>query len=193
MGNVIFGMTMSLDGYVHDRNGSVEHLYADLVLGNVHDESIQTNAVMQEAVRCTGAVVMGKHAFLMAEDPDSYAESYEFQVPIFVLTTTPPANHPKENDQLTFTFVTDGIAAAITQATAAAGGKDVTIIGGASTGQQALRAGLVDELHIDLMPILLGGGLRLFDALEPDQIRLERIQVTELPAGRTHLRFRTVH
>ena len=83
---------------------------------------------MQEALRSTGAVVMGKNAFLMAEDPDSYADTYEFQVPIFVLTGTKPEKTPKENKNLTFTFVTEGIEAAISQAQAAAGGKDVTII-----------------------------------------------------------------
>lgn len=90
MGKVIFGLTMSLDGYINDRNGSVEQLYSDLAVGNVQDESMQNNEVMQEAIRSTGAVVMGKNAFLMAEDPDSYADSYEFQVPIFVLSGTEP-------------------------------------------------------------------------------------------------------
>jgi len=192
MGKVIFGLTMSLDGYINDRNGSVERLYSDLAVGNLQDDAIQNNQVMQEAMRSTGAVILGKNAFLMAEDPDSYADSYEFQVPIFVLTGTKPEKNPKENENLTFTFVTEGIEAAISQAKQAAGGKDVTLIGGASTAQQALRAGLVDELHIDIMPVLLCGGLRLFEALGTEQIRLERMAVVELPAGRTHLRFRIV-
>lgn len=89
------------------------------------------------------------------EDPDSYADTYEFQVPIFVLTRTKPEKPPKENENLTFTFVAEGIEAAISQAKEAAGGKDVAIIGGASTAQQALRSGLVDELQIDIMPVLL--------------------------------------
>ena len=192
MGKVIFGLTMSLDGYINDRNGSVERLYSDLAVGNLQDDAIQNNEVMQAAMRSTGAVILGKNAFLMAEDPDSYADSYEFQVPIFVLTRTKPEKNPKENENLTFTFVTEGIEAAISQAKQAAGGKDVTLIGGASTAQQALRAGLVDELQIDIMPVLLCGGLRLFEALGTEQIRLERMAVVELPAGRTHLRFRIV-
>ncbi len=126
----------------------------------------------------------------MAHDPDSYAGNYEFQVPIFVLTHTVPHRRPKETAQLTFTFVTDGIERAVQQAKAAAGPKDVTIIGGAMTAQQCLDAGLADELHIDIMPVLLGGGLRLFEALATEQIRLERMNVVALPAGRTHLRFR---
>ena len=109
---------------------------------------------LREAIQQTGAVVMGRNAFAMADDPDFYAETYEFQVPIFVLTHTLPKKQPKENDQLTFTFVTDGIASAIKQAKVAAGAKDVTVIGGASTIQQCLQAGLADELQIDIMPVL---------------------------------------
>ena len=74
----------------------------------------------------------------------------------------------------------------------AAGDKDVNIIGAANTAQQVLKAGLADELHIDIMPVLLCGGLRLFENLERDSIRLERIKVVELPGGRTHMRFRII-
>ncbi len=185
MGRVIVGMTLSLDGYIHDRRGSVGALYVDL-------DTLGMTEPMQEAIQNTGAVVMGWNAFAMAKDPDSYAGNYEFQVPIFVLTHTVPPRQPKETDQLAFTFVTNGIEPAIEQAKAAADPKDITIIGGASTAQQALKAGLVDELHIDIMPILRCGGLRLFEALGTEPIRLERIMVIELPAGRTHLRFRLV-
>lgn len=182
MGKVIVGMTMSLDGFVEDRQGSVGALYPDL-------ETLRDTEPLREAIQHTGAVVMGWNAFAMAQDPDFYAGNYEFQVPIFVLTHTPPDKWPKETDQLTFTFVTDGIESAITQAKDAAGDKDVTVIGGASTVQQCLSAGLADELHLDLMPVLLGDGLRLFEAIDPEQIRLERLKVLELPGGRTHLRF----
>ena len=95
-----------------------------------------------------------------------------------------------ESYDLTFTFVTGGIESAIEQAKAVAGDKDVTIIGGASIAQQCLRVGLVDELHIDIMPVFLGGGLRPFEGIRVGQIQLERLMVMELPAGRTHLRFR---
>jgi dihydrofolate reductase len=147
---------------------------------------------MVEAIRDTGAVVMGRSTFAMADDPDAYAGSYEFQVPIFVLTHRPPHKHPKEAGGLTFTFVTDGIQSAIAQAKAAAGGKDVTIVGGTSTIRQALDEALVDELHIDLMPVLLGDGLRLFADSGGEQRKLERLKVLALPGGRTHLRFRVL-
>jgi dihydrofolate reductase len=76
------------------------------------------------------------------------------------------------------------------QAKAVAGDKDITVIGAANTARQCLRAGLADELHIDIMPVLLGGGLRLFEDIDPKQIQLERLAVIELPGGRTHLEFR---
>lgn len=185
MGKVIVGMTMSLDGFVQDRAGSVAALYVDFA-------TLRESAPMQDAMQQTGAVVMGWKTFAMAEDPDSYAEHYEFQVPIFVVTHMPPARPPKENAALTFTFVTDGLPSAIAQAKRAAGNKDVTVVGGAQTIQQCLRAGLADELQVDLMPVLLGDGLRLFAALETDNIRLERLKVLALPGGRTHLCFRIV-
>ena len=182
MGKVIVGMTMSLDGFVQDRGGSVGALYPDF-------DTLRDTEPLREAIQHTGAVVMGSKAFAMAQDPDFYAAHYEFQVPIFVLTHVVPQRRPKETDQLTFTFVTDGIESAISQAKVAAGDKDVTVIGGASTIQQCLNAGLADELHIDIMPVLLCGGLRLLEAIDTEQISLERIEVLELPAGRTHLRF----
>jgi dihydrofolate reductase len=179
---------MSLDGYISDSNGSLDRLYSDMAVGNVEHESVQSYEVMREAIRDTGAVVMGKNAFLMAEDPDLYADNYEFQVPIFVLTRQVPQEKPKENENLTFTFVTEGIESAIAQAKAAAGDRDVQIIGGASTAQQALMSGLVDELQIDIMPVLFNDGLRLFENIDAD-IELEKIRVVDMPV-RTHLSFR---
>src|SRR3989304_2351819 len=140
MAKVILGMTMSMDGFINDRSGSVEALYPDLA-------ALRNTEPLRESIQNTGAVVMGRNAFAMAEDPDSIAGTYEYQVPIFVLTHQAPKRHPKENDRLTFTFVTNGIENAIKQAKAAAGDKDVTVIGSASTAQQCLKAGLADELH----------------------------------------------
>ncbi|WKZ35970.1 MAG: dihydrofolate reductase family protein [Anaerolineales bacterium] len=185
MSKVILGTTISLDGFINDRNGSVNPLYTDLVGWLETDLGI-------ESIQNTGAVVMGRNSFAMAEDPDWFAGNYEYQVPIFVLTHHAPKKHPKETKQLTFTFVTDGLESAIHQAKAVAGNKDVNIIGAASTAQQCLRAGFADELHVDIMPILLGGGLRFFEHLDESQTHLERIKVVELPGGRTHLCFRFV-
>jgi dihydrofolate reductase len=98
---------------------------------------------------------------------------------------------PKQSDRLTFTFVTEGIESAVTQAKAAAGDKHVTIIGGASTVQQCLSAGLADELHIDIRHVLLGGGLCFFGQTGAEPVHFESLGVTESP-GITHLRLRVV-
>ncbi|MHB0858532.1 MAG: dihydrofolate reductase family protein [Anaerolineae bacterium] len=185
MSRVVLGMTVSLDGFVNDRDGKIDALYADL-------DTLRDTEVMKESIRDTGAVVMGWKTFAMAEDPDLYAGNYEYQVPIFVLTHEVPARHPKENDALTFTFVTDGIESAVRQAKAAAGDKDVVIIGGPSTARQCLQAGLVDVLEVDIMPVILGEGLRFLEHTGTAPIALERTRVIALPAGRTHLAFRIV-
>ena len=176
---------MSLDGFINDQNGSVNALYPDLAAWRETETG-------KESIQNTGAVVMGLNSYAMADDPDWYAENYEYKVPIFVLTHYVPDKKPKETDTLTFTFVTDGLESAIYQAKEVAGDKDINIIGAANTAQQCLNAGLADELHVDIMPVLLGGGLRLFEHIGSEQIQLERIKVVELSGGRTHLRFRFI-
>jgi dihydrofolate reductase len=184
VGKVVAGLTMSLDGFINDRNGSVERLYPDFT-------ALRNTEMLQESMRSTGAVVMGKRAYEMG-DRDSYVDNYEYQVPIFVLTHHVPDRLPKQDDKLTFTFVTNGIESAIQKAKAVAGEKDVTVIGGASTIQQCINAGLVDELDVDIMPVLLGAGLRLFDSIRTEAFELERLALMGLPSGRTHLRFRVL-
>ncbi len=182
MAKVLLGTTMSLDGFMNDRNGDVNRLYPDL-------EALRKTEMLQESIKTTGAVVMGRHAYDMAEGDFTY---YEYQVPIFVLTHHVPEKVAKgENEGLTFTFVSDGIKSAIEKAKAAAGDKYVTVIGGASTAQQCIQAGLVDEIQIGIIPILLGGGLRFFEHLGTEPIELEKIKVLESP-GRTDIRFRVV-
>lgn len=182
MAKVIGGLTLSLDGFASDAEGNIDRLYPDLV-------DLQNSEMMQEEIRTTGAVVLGRRSFDLG-DPDSYAENYEFQVPLFVVTHHVPEKQPKENEQLTVTFVTDGIERAVEQAKAAAGGKNVVLIG-ASITQQCLNAGLCDELHIGIMPILLGDGLRLFENIDNTDIQLEKIRTFE--AGeRTDIWFRIV-
>src|SRR5215216_1090770 len=113
MGKVILGMTMSLDGFINDSNGSVAALYPDLTTWRETEPG-------KESIQNTGAVVMGRNSYAMSEDPDWFAEGYEYQVPIFVLSHEPPKKHPKETQDLTFTFVTEGIKSVIEQAKAAA-------------------------------------------------------------------------
>jgi hypothetical protein len=89
MGKVISGMTMSLDGFVNDRNGSVQALYPDLTDWTKTEPG-------KESIQNTGAVVMGRNSYAMAEDPDWFAGNYEYQVPIFVLTPHPAKRPPRE-------------------------------------------------------------------------------------------------
>jgi dihydrofolate reductase len=181
MAKVIVGMTTSLDGFVADESGSAARLYPDLA-------ALRGTAYMKAAIEETGAVLMGKRTFEMG-DPDSFVGNYEFQVPIFVLTREPPRVAPKQDENLSFTFVTDGVESAIAQATAAAEDKAVQVVGGASVAQQLFRAGLVDELRVDVMPVLLGGGLRFLDNTDLEHVELEKIGVQEIGA-RTSLSFR---
>jgi len=181
MGKVLLGMTLSLDGFVNDRNGDVSRLYPDL-------GALRQTEMLQEVIQTTGAVVMGRRAYDMAEGDFT---DYEFQVPIVVLTHDVPEKVAKgENEKLSFTFVTDGIESAIEKAKAAAGDKYVTVIGGADTAQQCIKKGLLDEIQIGIVPILLGGGLRLFEHVGK-QIELERMRVIESPV-RADLRLRVV-
>ena len=184
MTSVIAGLTLSLDGFFEDADGSAAALYTDL-------ESLQDSAYLTSMQAETGAVLMGRRTFEMAGDPDSYADTYELQVPLFVVTHRLPDREPKRNERLFVTFVTDGVEAAVAGATAAAGDKAVQVVGGADLNRQLLAAGLVDELRIDVMPVLLGEGRRLFDDVPPGSVRLEKLGVEEAGA-RTTLRFRVL-
>jgi dihydrofolate reductase len=180
---LLAGLTLSLDGYFEDSDGRFAALYSDF-------EALMDSAYMKASQAETGAVLMGRRTFDEAPDPDSYAVDYEYQVPLFVVTHTAPEKAPKRNEQLYVTFVTDGLESAVAQATAAAGDRVVTVVGGADLNRQLLAAGLADELRIDIMPVLLGGGRRLFDGVPPG-VRLEKIGVEEAGA-RTSLNFRVV-
>lgn len=182
MSKVIVGTTMSLDGFIRDRLGTVEPLYPDL-------DALRETEMLQESIRSTGAVVMGRHAYDMA---NGNFTDYEYQVPIIVLTHYPPETVARgANDNLSFTFVIDGIEHAIQEAKAAAGEKDVTVIGGANTAQQCISAGLFDELQIGIVPILLGGGLRFFENIFLDKVELEKTVIYESPS-RIDLRYRRI-
>jgi len=174
-------VALSIDGFLADRNGNAGRLYPDLA-------ALRQTAYMKDAIEQTGAVLMGRRTFEMA-DADSYVGDYEFQVPIFVVTHHPPSVAPKQDEHLTFTFVTDGVESAIAQAKAAARDKAVQVVGGVSIARQLLGAGLVDELHVDIMPVFLGSGLRSFEGSGLESVRLEKISVQEIGV-RTSLRFR---
>jgi dihydrofolate reductase len=151
-----------------------------------------STAVLEEAMANVGAEIMGRGKFGGGPGPWDgeawrgwWGEDPPFHVPVFVLTHH--ARDPLTLSDTTFTFVTDGIEAALEQARAAAGSKDVFIGGGADVINQYLAAGLVDELELHVVPRLLGGGARLFDRVGP--LELEQVRVVEAP-GVTHLKYR---
>jgi dihydrofolate reductase len=182
MAKVIVGMTTSLDGFVNDRNGSVERLYPDL-------EALRRTEFLREAIAYTGAAVMGRRAYDMGNGDFT---GYEFQVPIFVVTHRPPKEPTKgQNANLSVTFVTEGVEAAVQRAKKAAGNRDVTVIGGPSTAQQIIRAGLADELEIGIVPVFFGEGLRFLENLGDRTLELETVKVMESP-GRIDIRYRVV-
>ena len=186
MAKVIVGMTISLDGFVADQNGNAGRLYPDL-------GALRDTAYMRDIIEQTGAVLMGRRTFEMG-DPDLYVGNYEFQVPIFVLTHHPPRVAPKQDEHLTFTFVSNGVESAVAQAKAAARDKAVQVVGGVSIVQQLLDGGLVDELQVDIMPVFLGIGLRSFESSSLERVRLEKIRLEKISVqevgARTSLRFR---
>jgi dihydrofolate reductase len=149
--------------------------------------SAASSESLQALHQATGAIVSGRKLFDLV---NGWNGRHPMDVPIVVLTHHVPHVWIDEHPGTPFTFVTEGIGSAVAQAQALAGGKNVSI-GGADVTQQAIRAGLVDEIGIDLVPVLLGGGVRFFDNLGPEPIKLERISVVE-GVGVTHLRFRVV-
>lgn len=212
MARLILDITTSLDGFVAGPNASLEHPLGENGM-RLHEwafaagswrkrhglEGGEENAdsdVIAERDRATGAVVMGRRMFSggagpWADDPNArgwWGDDPPFHVPVFVLT-----HHARETLPMlggtSFTFVTDGIDAALEQARAAAGDKDVLLAGGASVADQYLQRGLLDELQIHVVPLLLGDGVRLFDQLGVDPVELELDRVIESPSV-THLRYR---
>lgn len=134
----------------------------------------------------TGAVVMGRLMFDTGEQ--HWGDDPPFRTPVFVVTHRPRPAVTKGGGT-TYAFVTDGIESAVAQAKAVAGDRNVDIAGGADTVQQAIRAGLVDEMHLHVLPFLMGEGVRLFDRLGPDHIELDPIHVLHSPEV-THLKYR---
>ena len=202
MGQVVFELSMSLDGFIAGPNdrpglglgegGERLHQWAyDLASwrerhGLAGGQTNRDAELLDEAFRNTGASIVGRRMF---DNAEGWGENPPFDMPVFVLTHQ--AREPLVKGGTTFTFVTDGIESALAQARAAAGATNVAIGGGANVAQQYLKAGLLDEIEIHLVPILLGGGIRLFDHLGDAQIELERTRVIDSPSV-THLRFRVV-
>lgn len=190
MALVVSDMSISLDGYVTGPNDSRENPFGDGA-EVLHDwifaaASNEDRAIVQAVLDSVGAIVMGRKSFDKNEGDGGWGDAGPLgEIPCFVVThRTPTVSHPP-----VFKFVTDGVVSAIEQAKTAAGEKVVTLHG-ASIMQQALPLGLVDEIHVHVVPVLLGGGTPLFGALDAS-IRLQRTQARATPAA-THLAYRVL-
>jgi dihydrofolate reductase len=206
-----FEISMSLDGFVAGPNQSEEnplgeggmqlHEWAvELAAwrkphGEAGGEVNASTAVVEESLENLGATVMGRNMFGGGEGPWGddpwdgwWGDDPPFHTPVFIVTHHAREPVTKEGGT-TFTFVTDGIESALAQARDAAGGKDVALGGGANVAQQYLKAGLIDQLQIHLVPVLLGSGARLFENLGGAGISLECTRAVEAP-GVTHLTYR---
>jgi dihydrofolate reductase len=192
MTRVIFDISMSLDGFVTASNVRPEEPLGD---GGqrLHEwafgEDERNRELLAEAASFLGAVIAGRRTYDLSVPwwgVDGPAGSA--RVPVFVVTHAEPEDAPEGG---TCTFVTDGIESALEQVKAAAGDKMVAVMGGADIGQQYIRAGLVDEISIHLVPVRFGGGTRMFEHRGGEHIQLESAGVIETPEA-THLRFRVV-
>lgn len=193
MSKVMAALSISLDGFIDGPDGEDGGLHAWVFGGSVPVEaagisfklaSENSAELFREFVQNTGAIVIGRKAVTIASNIDPI-----FNLPTFVLTHEPQAS--KTKDGVTVMFVNDGIESALEQARAAAGEKDVCVFGGADTVRQYLQAGLLDELQLDVVPVLLGGGTRLFDQASLSEVKLEQVKVVE-STNVTHLIYRVM-
>jgi dihydrofolate reductase len=210
MSKLRFNITLSLDGFVAGPNQSREdplgvggeklHEWAYPLAafrephGQEGGEVNESTPVIEGWWQNVGAIIMGRNMFGGGPGPWGdppwngwWGDEPPFRNPVFVLTHH--ARDPLELKGTTFHFVTDGIESALEQAKDAAGGKDVSLGGGADVAQQYLAARLIDEMEISVVPLLLGSGSRLFDNLGGTEIELEQIRAVEAP-GVTHLKYR---
>jgi dihydrofolate reductase len=192
MGKVTSDISMSLDGFITGPNVGVGNGMGDggdRLHDWMFDAKTETDAaIVDEIYASTGAVLMGKRMFDVGFEP--WGDPPPFGMPVFVVTHEAREPLPMQGGT-TYTFVTDGIQAALELARAAAGDKNVGVWGGANIIGRYLKAGLLDEMQIHVIPILLGGGVRLFEDLDPDRIELRRISSIETPSA-THFRFEVV-
>ncbi|MFP3465974.1 dihydrofolate reductase family protein [Leifsonia sp. SIMBA_070] len=202
MGIVTADIGISLDGFAAGPNQSLEKPMGEGVDGRLHTWMFQYEEEHRaeiEAITTAGAYVMGRNMFgpVRNEWPREdeplgdwtgwWGDEPPYHAPVFVLTHF--AREPLELTGTTFHFVTDGIHAALDRAREVAGGADVSIAGGAETLNQALWAGVVDELRLHVVPLTLGAGERVFDRVPPLDLELLRSRVTPEVA---HLTYRVL-
>ena len=188
MGNVILHVTMSLDGFMAGPNISVTQPMGEGGL-RLHEWLFNTSTsdvdaqVAQDLFATTGAVVLGRRTFDVGVE---VWQDTPFPAPCFVLTHNPREQLVMKSG--TFTFVDRGVENALQQARVAAGDKHINLMG-AEIAQQFLKIGFLDEIHLQIAPVLMGCGRRLFEHLSSTPIELERVKVIESPYV-THIQFR---
>jgi dihydrofolate reductase len=185
MGKVMFGLSVSLDGFIADKNDDVTEVFA--WMGR---DMERFHEVVGEGLNEGGAVIMGRRSFEQIYSEQGWVMPDGTPLPWPVVVMQSQAREPVKKGHTQFYFVTDGIERAIAKAQELAGEKNVALHG-ASAVQQALKAGLLDEFHMSLAHVLLGEGVRLFDHLGSKVIHLEHIRTVESPEA-THLSFRVV-
>jgi dihydrofolate reductase len=193
MATVVVGMSMSLDGFIADPNDDVRHLFGwygsgDTEVRTQRDDMTfhtdeQSARRLSDAFSSVGAHICGRRQYEVAH---AWGGSHPLGVPVFVVTHSSPDDWPRGNTP--FTFVTEGVEAAVAQAKAVAGEK-IVAISGADVSQQCLNAGLLDALAVDLVPVLLGNGIRWFDNIAKAPVTLDDPDVSE-GRGVTHLYYR---
>jgi dihydrofolate reductase len=184
MGTVILDMSMSMDGFIAGVGGADVGLYNWYFAPADADPGGNNALVIQELIDSLGAIIMGWNTYQTGNEQGGY-EDNPYDAVNVVLT------HRPQEAREGFVFVGDGIESALKQARAAAGERDIAIGGGANVAQQYLRAGLVDEIQIHLVPVLVGAGIRLFDDSIAQSVQLEITRVLEA-AGVTHIRCTVV-
>jgi dihydrofolate reductase len=199
MGKVIAGLSMSLDGFIAGPNDGPRNPLGDgggrlfdwwtagterLGTDDRFKPPLKSRAVVQEMFEC-GAIITGRRTFDIA---NGWGGHHPVGAPFFLLTHHPPKKHVGAGTD--GTVVTDGIESALEKARAVAGRKDIAV-SAANVAQQYLKAGLLDEIHINLVPVLLGGGVPFFGALEGRHFALECTRVVPSD-GVTHLRYRVL-
>jgi dihydrofolate reductase len=179
MATVIVHATITLDGFLAEADGGVDWMFG-------RRSAPEDDVVVEQVMGRIGAVVGGANRTRTIEDGE-IPYGGMLKVPVFLMTHS--AHEPVERDGITYTFVTDDIADAVERASRAAGEGWVSLLGG-SISRQCLRLGLVDELHLDVAPVLLGGGISLFAGLG-QRIELERLETSAF-ASEAHLRYRVI-
>ncbi len=195
MSKVYTGASMSLDGYIAGPNESgFEHLFQWYANGDVEVPTTNPEMTLRMTdvsaahfrglIEATGALVVGRKLF---DSTGGWGGNHPMGVPVVVLSHSVPDGWPREDAP--FTFVSEGIEAAIEQAKALAGGKVVGVNGG-TIARQCLDAGLLDEIWVDLVPVLLGSGTPFFEQLGTAPVPLEGPVAVQEGTGVTHLRYR---